>query len=258
MTRNTIYDCTANFEERKNFLGEMLSYKKLAITPGTFDEAVEKPDALAVLFDPARSEEIFTKFSNRAQDLELLRVVDALIFEGGRLWPHCLFRKSFQDVVYDKAPSLDTSLRCYVAGDHPLIPVALESFSRLGYSKFHWIAGDHEKLVPVLARARRLLLGMSINMLDSSELNIQANNGSLILNGVTGDKDQSILDDLAYLNFLQPPGLILDLQSSAEAVDWGVSEEDGRGFPIVSRKDLLKVYDSTLMKTLTTILTNQS
>lgn len=257
MTRNAIYDCTGSFEDRKGFIGEMLSYKKLGIAQATFEEAVEKPDALVVLLDPSRSEEILAKYSNRSQDLELLRVVDCLVFEGGRLWPHCLYRKAFQEVVYDKSPALDTSLRCYVAGDHPLIPVALESFSRLGYSQFHWIAGDAAAVTPTIERMRRFLIGMKINLLKSSELNLQANNGSLILNGITAEKDQAILDDLAYLNFLQPPGLILDLEAS-EIVDWGVSEEDGRGFPIVTRKDLLKVYDSVLMKSLTTILANQS
>lgn len=255
MNRNTIYDCTTSFEDRKNFLGEMLSYKKLGIAAmATLEEALEKPDALIVLFDPALSEEVLARFSNRSQDLELLRVVDCLVHENGRFWPRSLYRQAFRDVVYDKSPALDTSLRCYVAGDHPLIPVALESFSRLGYSQFYWIAGDRAAVAPTIERLRRYLIGMKINSLQNSELNLQANNGSLILNGITAEKDQAILDDLAYLNFLRPPGLILDLEAS-EPVDWGVSEEDGRGFPIVSHKDLLKVYDSVLMKALTTLLT---
>lgn len=254
--RRVVYDCTPEFAERAEQMANLLSYKKVELVQAPFGEAKAAPDALAILLDPKDSAQAIQYYQRYPKDMEKLGVMDTIFFDGQRLWPDLLYIHAFRDLVFSKVPALNIKLRCYLAGDHLLIEPAVFALSKLGYTQFYWVTRHREKCQIRIDRLKQILLGLQFRSLDTSELTLQNNNGSLILNGVTDPEEIDLLDDLAYLNFLQPPGMIIDLEAS-QPVDWGASEDQSTGYPVGKGFDLRRCYDALVMKTLNQILSNQ-
>jgi hypothetical protein len=254
--RRIVYDCTPFHLERADFLKNLLSYKKLELVQADFESCKEQEDALVILVDPAESSKAFQHYRRFAKDAEQLGVIDTVFFEGNRYWPNVIYKAAFGDLVFSKVPSLNIKLRCYLAGDHALIEPAIFALSKLGYSDIVWITREPESARTRIDRIQRMLLGLNLTTIDTSELTLQSNNGSLILNGVTDLEEIDLLDDLAYLNFLQPPGMIIDLNCS-QPVEWGASEDQSTGYPIGTARDLRRCYDSLVMKEIQRILSIQ-
>lgn len=254
--RKIVYDCTPEFSERNEFMSNLLSYKKLELVQSEFEQCKNAEDAIAILVDPADSPTIFRHYTRFAKDAEQLGVVDSIFFEGNRYWPNVLYKKAFGDLVFAKVPSLNIKLRCYLAGDHALMEPAIFALSKLGYTDFVWVTREPEVAQARIDKVKTMLLGLNLKTIDTSELTLQSNNGSLILNGVTDKDEVDLLDDLAYLNFLQPPGMIIDLNCS-QPVEWGASEDQATGYPIGTARDLHRCYDSLVMKEISRILSIQ-
>lgn len=257
MKRRVIYDCTPDFAAREKFLGDLLGYKNIQLQQSTFAESKDQADALAILVDPKESLGLLSLFPNRSQDVEKIQLFDTVIFSGGRMWPNCFYRHAFKDLVFAKCPSLNTRLRCYLAGEHPLLLPAIDAFSKLGISQYYWITKNTAAVEELIRLAKSIFIGLKIEVMKTMELTLQANNGSVVINGVIDPSESDILDDLAYLNFLDHPGLIVDLESSTP-VEWGATEDEAQGYPKAGRSDLLKMYDTILMKEISLLITNKT
>jgi len=257
MSRRVIYDCTPDFAAREKFLGELLGYKKIQLRKSTFVESKTQLDALAILVDPMESLGLLPQFTSRSQDVEKMQFFDTVVYSGGRLWPNCFYRHAFKDLVFSKCPSLNTRLRCYLAGEHPLLLPAIDAFSKLGISQYCWITKNTAAVEALIRLAKSIFIGLNIEVMKTMELTLQANNGCVVINGVVDPSESDILDDLAYLNFLDHPGLIVDLESSVP-VEWGTTEDATQGYPKASRSDLLKMYDTILMKEISLLVANKT
>ncbi len=200
----------------KNFWLEELKLplQWLEIESTSPEELLQRTDFDALLFDQELSDQILPLATRAPAEIVETGMADSLIREREKVWLRCFVRESLRLLIMQKAASLDTHAVCYITGTGGLARMAAVVASQLGYQKMILVAMDREKADLFCQNLQKLFFGLSFEILQESELTLQPNNGSLLLNTAVPDKDPEIMEDLTYLNYLKKDGLVVDLPNS--------------------------------------------
>jgi len=164
----------------------------------------------AALVSEAYSKIFFDLFKDISRRILESKKIDALFRNEGGVWPHCLMRDSLHQLIVQKANKLDTQARAYVTGSDSTMRVALSTAVQLGFSEVIILVDEVEMAESTLADAGRTFLLVKIHVLKNTELTLQPNNGSLLINTVKLDGREELIEDLSYLNFISLDGLVID------------------------------------------------
>lgn len=167
-------------------------------------------DMDAAFVSEAYSKIFFDLFQDISRRILEGKKIDALFRNQGGVWPHCLMRDSLHQLIVQKANKLDTQARAYVTGSDSTMRVALSTVVQLGFSEVIIVVDEVEMAESTLADAGRTFLLVKIHVLKNTELTLQPNNGSLLINTVKLDGREELIEDLSYLNFISLDGLVID------------------------------------------------
>lgn len=192
-----------------DFLASIEAEQKFGID--WLETDLESWDQFDFFFVPAtESESFLKKFTSVSSKVDALGVCDVIFKKNGRYWPDNFLSEAFKRKLVEKAPGLDTRAYAYVAGHGAWAETALKVLIQTGFSKIKWVC---ENRIDIEESARLLqtkYFGIDLTLLESADLTLEPANGSILVSSLPVDASPQFRQDIAYLNFIQKPGLIVD------------------------------------------------
>ncbi len=204
------------FEPRKKFWLEQL---KLNLTWVDFaaeqladPASMLKSDAIdGVLLPPEHSPALLAASARIPEDVREAGLVCSLVRENGKLWMRADLQKALHELILQRASQLDTHSIVYVTGSDAQARLCIVIAVKMGFQKIVLISEHEEQSEALVESLKKLFFGLDFRLLKETELTLQPNNGSLLLNTLTSETGPIVVEDLTYLNFLRKDGLVVDL-----------------------------------------------
>ncbi len=152
--------------------------------------------------------EIYPQVSRRILEV---KKIDCLIRDSGGIWPHCLMRESLHELIIQKANKLDTQMRAYVTGSESSMRVAISAAIQLGFAEICIVVDEVEVAQSILVDLQKTFFSVQFYILKNTDLTLQQNNGTLLVNTVRLEGKAEFIEDLTYLNFISLEGLVVDI-----------------------------------------------
>ena len=183
------------------------------------DEIKNQPDLIfknKIAFDfaflePLVGEAVVESAKEVLSEVKDLGWADILLRQQKHLWPKLINRHALRLSVIQAADDLDSHSVGYVTGKGPMARLAAAVLIQLGFERLAIVSDSPELVKQELSFIQRKYFGIQIHFLSESEMTMQPNNGSIIINTISHDKESDILDDLPYLNYIKKQGLVVDL-----------------------------------------------
>jgi hypothetical protein len=136
---------------------------------------------------------------------------DTLVKEGKHLWPQLFALEALRLSIIQAVPELDTHSVGYVTGRGPLARMAIVSLIQLGFERLALVSENPTASEEEMQAIQKKYFDIHIHFINDSEMTMQPNNGSIIVNTISHEKESEILEDLPYLNYIKKSGLVVDL-----------------------------------------------
>lgn len=214
----------SNFHEQKIQLMKETSQKlhldceieKVTLDVSDFQHFFQqnKDQYSAIRLTPDFQEIVTTLFPNLPTVERIIQVADCLFLEKNKWWPRSLLVDCLADSMVLKQPQIDTQSQGLVVGDNSEAQVALYVLIKMGFSKINLISDHSNKIQSILDRIKQSLFGIELKLISPDELTLLPNICSVAINTVTVDLEDPLMNDLMYLNFLKPTGLLVDLSQT--------------------------------------------
>ena len=204
-----LFDATGLAQNRQFFYLDIGCSIKVIEVPAEIPEFGAK--TIGMLTDPVDGRRLLSDLRSVSEEILLLNCFDFLYFESNLLWPQCLFQNVLAKTMRQFKPEHDISKRAYVSGLHPYAAVAVHTFLKIGHPEVVWVSNNPEALTTIISQFKKKHFTGKIIPIKDSELTVQLENGTVLLNTVNENEMKETVEDLAYLNFVRHPGLIIDL-----------------------------------------------
>ncbi len=150
--------------------------------------------------------------------IEVLEVgsFDCVFFDSGHNIPRILLTHALHDLITQRAPRLSTAHAAYVAGELAISAATIIMTIKLGFQKIFWIVPENSNVDAMAQKIVKKYFGIELLILRDSDLTLQPNDGSLLINFYKELDRKEAIDDFAYLNFLRHEGLVMDIPFSVK------------------------------------------
>jgi hypothetical protein len=118
--------------------------------------------------------------------------------------------------LVQKAPGLSNQDVAYVTGCHGWARFASVMAIQFGFRRICLVCSDEVTRDKVAQELLRQYFQVEITGIPENELTLQPNNGSLLVNTQMHSENETLLEDLSYLNFLKAEGLVIDFDASSQ------------------------------------------
>jgi hypothetical protein len=191
--------------EWRDFSEEELRNPLFILKPGEID---------AVLLDPEFSQILYPAAAKKPTAVVEAGFADCLIKQETSMWLRCYLRDTLKELILQEAPMLDTHATCYLTGSNNLTRMCAVVAIQMGFRNLVVVANDYEEAQSSIGNIQKLFFDLEFKVLRPTELTLQPNNGSLLINTLTAELGGVIFEDLTYLNFLNQKGLVVNLPIS--------------------------------------------
>lgn len=262
-----------------NFIKSKLDLEKISK-----HDWLSKEDPFAdldlVFLSPEFSLKILGHFPRIPEEMREAGYADFLIRQNGRMWPRNFLYPELRREIVQTNSQLNTHAVAYLAGAIWDLKFFVSVAAGLGFKKMilvpiikdieilNLIASSETKsaslnsfekeetkyleqgefLENFFLEINRMYLGTEIKIMSETEITLQPNNGSILIAKVHPEKDEEILQNIVYLNFLGKDSLIVDLFYTThesvlidEAKTVGISTIFGRDVFLKSFYSVLKI-----------------
>lgn len=116
----------------------------------------------------------------------------------------------------------DTLSSALLIGSCDETRAAAAALARLGFKRVQIVGSDDEKTKTLIQILQRRIFGVKFEAISRASLTQLPSESSLAFN-LMSTQDEALLEDVSYLNFLQPSGLWIDWTNATSAL--GLDEE---------------------------------
>lgn len=163
-----------------------------------------------VIINPDKPPIEFKSFSLSTNASKNIEAYDVLFKDQSKkIWPELFLSEAMRILILDKAKNLDTHAYAYLTGDSGLFKICWVTLIQMGFSKFAIVSKKAEEVIEEVNKIQSRFFNLQVKVLRDSELTLQPNNGSILVNTIF--EDENLIQDLSYLNFLRSEGLVVDL-----------------------------------------------
>lgn len=184
----------------------------LKLTVETAQEFLADPEAALYLLPVRDSWGVVQQFPVHAQFSRQLMAADVIHFQQGKWIPRLVILDVFRRLVVENAGDLDIRQSAYVIGRGECARVAAGFAAQNGYRNIFIVdemVGSNRENIQHLSR---LFLGVRFSELLNSQLVLNAEPGSLIINADDLIDQKLLLQDISYFNFMTLNGFVLDAE----------------------------------------------
>lgn len=203
-------------------------------------------EAGVILVDPADSTDWLHRIKRFPQDIQRIEFVDSVWLEAGTYWPRAFYARTLTTLMTRFAKTLDTKAWAYVAGVGPWARLAVLLAFDLGFSRVRLVCHDPSAVQELIDKVGSFCFGIELEPLQTADLTLQPNNGSLLINCYDLLNDADMKQTLLYLNFIREPGLLVDLPFNFQAAPL-IDEGKVVGYPTISSVQVRGLYDYYLL-----------
>ena len=182
---------SADFESEFENLKTDEELKLMVATPGHSVDLVEMaPSQTTVVFG---SEEF-----------------DSFLHYSDRWWPQHFFAETLKRFITKNIEHLDRKSDALIAGLDTFPAACAWALSQVGFQRVLIAANEEEDAPSLVTRLKRNFFGVQWTPCTADELTEQAGTFSFLLTSLDEERDDVVLNNLYYFNFLKPGGIVLD------------------------------------------------
>jgi shikimate 5-dehydrogenase len=177
--------------------------------PETLETAMAEYDQLRI--DSPLRGAVVRKFKLQSKVISDLGAADCLIKRGGKWWPDCGLYYAFTQLFSRHGSRLDLSADMLVVGAGAAGRLAIAAGLRAGYSHINLTSKFDDEGIYLLGELKKSYFGVTFEFVPQDRLVLLPGSNSLLINTTPLDPSNDLLEELYYLNFLKPDGMIWDL-----------------------------------------------
>ena len=167
-----------------------------------------------IFVNPDESEHLFEFFKEVPQQVSECRFVDFVEIHKGQLRPRSFLRETGSEFLATGTKSLNTRLRAYLTGVGSWTSLFAVLAVEKGFFDIQIIVENKGQATELIKRLKTFCFGINFQEIEHHELTTQPVNGSLLVNTMMPLEFPALMEDLAYLNYLSPQGLVLETHES--------------------------------------------
>lgn len=220
--------------------------------PVEFVDSIAEPLKAKIgglIVEPSQSDEWLKKIKSASTDVIRVGFLDSLLQDHGRLWPRNLYFSVFREAIVRAVGQLDITSWAYVAAEGPWARFGVAVAFDLGYRRVRVICNQEGAVDDLRERMSHFCFGLEVEGLRTSDVTLQPNNGSMLLNAYDLSKDPDMSQTLLYLNFVRLPGVIVDV-SKMSVMSPLIQEGQNAHYDCIDGALLRGGYDFQLLSTL--------
>lgn len=154
---------------------------------------------------------VLSNFQNISSEINLSQNCDALLRQNKVWWVKDFWSLALVESIVRRAPRLDTHGTAYVTGGGRLARAAVVNLIKMGFSRIVWVTDHVNEAQEDIISIKRKFFAVAIEPMAGSDLTLQPNNGTILVNTIGLNSEEPLLQDLFYLNFLRKNGVAVDI-----------------------------------------------
>ena len=186
---------------------------KIEWVEGEFEKLIQS-DVDGIFVNPDESASLFSFFKEVPQQVTECQFVDFVEIHQKNLLPRSFLRETGSEFLAMGTRSLDTRLRAYLTGLCPWTSLFAVLAVEKGFFDIQFIVEKKGEAEELINRLKTFCFGVQFHEIEHHELTVQPLNGSLLVNTLIPQDYPALMEDLAYLNFLSPQGLVVETHES--------------------------------------------
>lgn len=209
------------FQERYAALSQFLNDQNcpnelslMETSPSEFPEALERStqDFDWIRIERPHGEAVVNAFPHVGMDMLALKSADGVFFKGDRWWPKNGYVSIFNDLISAYGERMDLGGEILVVGAQAEARAAIASVMRAGFKKINLTCRFDDEGINLIADLKKAYLGVEFQFIPQDHLVLLPGMNILAINTVPlSTENQEFLNELSYLNFLRPDGMIWEL-----------------------------------------------
>ena len=140
-----------------------------------------------------------------------LKAADAVVKEHGRWWPRNFLAEGLQRALIHDLKSMDLSGGVFVCGAQTLTRSIVAALARTGFTRFSIADLDIAHGQAFVEELKREYFSIVFEAVPRHMITQLPSTHSMAINTLVRGRDQGVLGELFYFNFLKPGGVWLDL-----------------------------------------------
>lgn len=172
----------------------------------------EKQGIKHILIHPCLVDDLFSHFHQMPDFVRKSQYMDCLIFDGKIWWPHVALFETLRELMVGRGRKMDLRSWGYVTGHSSLARLSVILLADLGFRRIRWVVENPIFVDKMVTELQASFFGCEIEIIPSKSLTLLGNDGSVLINTFACGGDNSINQDLYFLNFMVSDSLIVDLE----------------------------------------------
>lgn len=165
----------------------------------------------AALLNLTESQKLVGQMVTLPTETRLLGCADCLFYQDGAWWPRLNLKDAMHELIVKKARTLDINESAYIIGEGAMLRVMASLVVGFGFSRVHLVGLTLRDAEDQRDRLKKNFMGIDWRTLDISQLTMQTDGGTIMVNALPVANNVNLMNDLAYFNFMKNDGLIIDL-----------------------------------------------
>jgi shikimate 5-dehydrogenase len=140
-----------------------------------------------------------------------LGAADCLVKSEGAWWPRSAAYEGLLETLAPVGEHFDLRSQVLIVGAGAMARTGIAVLFREGFKKFSVTALDQDRGRALLEQLRRVFIGAEFKFVPKDELILLPGVYGAVLNTTPSTTDNTLLQELAYFNFMAPRGVAIDL-----------------------------------------------
>lgn len=181
--------------------------------PEDFPEVLAKAQSEfeQLRIDSPLRELVVRKFKLQSKMISDLGAADSLLQRNRKWWPDAGLYHAFTQLFSRFGSALELSADMLVVGAGASARLAVAAGLRAGFSKINLTSKFDDQGIHLLSELKKSFFGVTFEFVPQDRLVLLPGSNSLLVNTTPLTPDNDLLEELYYLNFLKPDGMIWDL-----------------------------------------------
>ncbi len=172
----------------------------------------EKEGVNSVFIHPCLVDDLFSHFQKMPDFVRKSQYMDCLLFDGKIWWPHIALFENLRQLMVGRGRKIDLRSWGYVTGHSSLARLSIILLADLGFRRIRWVVENPIFVDKMVTELQASFFGTEIEIIPSKSLTLLGNDGSVLINTFACGGENSINQDLYFLNFMISDSLIVDLE----------------------------------------------
>ena len=212
-------------DERWNLLSAELNeagcknqYESVVVDPESFDlklsEALKKCRGIRI---GSPFGELVTRFfPHEHAGMMSLGAADTLLETEGKWWTYSAIFGAFHHVLRQYGDGLNVEASALIVGSGAAARVAISSLVKIGFREFKITNQFLDQGLSLIADLKKAYFGVNFSFTPVNQLIMLPGTNSIMINTTPAGPENELIPELLYFNFLEPGGVVWDLNLTEE------------------------------------------